>query len=669
MTGFTTEQIRNVVFLGHSGSGKTSLADSMFYKSGETNRLGSVIGGTSSSDFEPEEQRRQSSVMTAILPCPWKDTKINVLDAPGYADFAGEMLSALRVADAAVLVIAAPSGIEVGTAQAWVRLEEKALPRILVVNKLDRESTDFNQVVEDLAETWGRKCVPINVPNGVESSFTGVGSLISDSTLQEGDGADLFERLVEAVAETDDALAEKYLEGEALTADELISGLRRGVAAGEIVPIVALAATEEIGVTDLMDIIVDLLPSPDVTAKREDAPEIPEGAEANLVFKTSADPFVGKLSYFRVYGTPFTGNSEHWNANLEESERVGQVSAPRGKEQENTDEVVLGDIGVISRLNVTRTGDTLTNRDNPVTLEGIDMPEPFYGLAVTPKTQADLDKMSDALARLGEEDPSLRIARDPDTAETIIRGLGDVHVEIGVERVMRKFGVGLETSLPRIAYMETIGSTTRVEYRHKKQSGGHGQYGHVVIELSPLARGEGFNFESKVVGGNVPREYILSVQKGVVKSMEEGPVAGFPVVDIGVKLVDGSSHSVDSSGMAFEIAGGFALRQGIPQARPVLLEPIMHLRIMTPDELTGDIISDLNTKRAQILGMNPAAPGYTVIESDVPLAMVQRYATDLRAMTQGRASFDSKFTRYGEVPQQEMDRVVQQYKKEEAAAT
>ena len=370
-----------------------------------------------------------------------------------------------------------------------------------------------------------------------------------------------------------------------------------------------------------------------------------------------------------MYGKPFVANSEHWNANQEEPERVGQAYVPRGKEQETVDEVVTGDIGVVSRLNVTHTGDTLSNRANPVTLEGLDMPEPFYGLAVEAKTQADLDKMSDALARLGEEDPSLRIARDPDTAQTIIRGLGDVHVEVGVERVQRKFGVELETSLPKIHYMETIGSSARAEYRHKKQSGGHGQYGHVVVELNPLPRGEGFAFDSKVVGGNVPREYIPSVQKGVVKSMEEGPVAGFPVVDVGVTLVDGSSHSVDSSGMAFEIAGGFALRQGIPLARPVLLEPVMHLRIMTPDELTGYIISDLNTKRAQILGMNPAALGFTVIEADAPLSTVQRYTTDLRAITQGRASYEARFIRYGEVPQQEMDRVVEQYKKVEAAAT
>ena len=355
--------------------------------------------------------------------------------------------------------------------------------------------------------------------------------------------------------------------------------------------------------------------------------------------------------------------------NKDESERVGQVSAPKGKETENTDEVVTGDIGVISRLDVTGTGDTLTDKAEPVTLDGIDMPEPFYALAVTPKTQADLDKMSDSLSRLGEEDPSLHISRDPVTAESIIRGLGDVHVEIGVERVERKFGVALETSLPRIAYMETIGGSARVEYRHKKQSGGHGQYGHVVIELNPLTRGDGFVFDSKVVGGNVPREYIPAVEKGVVKSMEEGPVAGFPVVDVGVTLVDGSSHSVDSSGMAFEIAGGFALRQGIPQAHPVLLEPVMHLRIFAPDDLTGDIISDLNTKRAQIQGMNPAANRHTIIEADAPLAMVQRYATDLRAITAGRASFEATFARYGEVPQQEMDKVVQQYKKEEVAVT
>ncbi len=669
MAEFTTEQIRNVVFLGHSGSGKTSIADSMFHLAGETTRLGSVTGGTSDSDFEPEEQRRQSSVTTTILPSPWKDSKINVLDAPGYADFAGEMLCALRVADAAVLVVAAPSGIEVGTTQAWDRLEEQSLPRIVVINKIDRENTEFDLVVDEITEAWGRKCVPIQLPNGAESSFTAVGSLITDSALQEGDGAELYERLVEAVADTDEALTEKYLEGEPLTTDELISGLRTGIASGEIVPVLATAALEEIGISELMDVIVDLLPSPDVAATREDAAEIPEGAEANLVFKTSADPFVGKLSYFRVYGVPFTGNSEHWNVNQETSERVGQVSSPKGKESENTAEIVFGDIGVISRLNVTGTGDTLTDSDSPVTLEGIDLPEPYYAMAASPKTQADLDKMSDALSRLGEEDPSLSISRDPVTAETIIRGLGDVHVEIGIERIERKFGVALETSLPRIAYMETIGGSARVEYRHKKQSGGHGQFGHVVIELSPLTRGDGFVFDSKVVGGNVPREYIPAVEKGVVKSMEEGPVAGFPVVDVGVTLVDGSSHSVDSSGMAFEIAGGFALRQGIPLARPVLLEPVMHLRIMAPDDLTGDIISDLNTKRAQILGMTPAANGSTIIESDAPLSMVQRYATDLRAISAGRASFESTFIRYGEVPQQEMDRVVQQYKKEEAVAT
>ena len=664
MARFNTGQIRNVVLLGHSGSGKTSIADSMFHLSGGTTRLGSVTGGTSDSDFEPEEQRRQSSITTAILPSPWKNTKINVLDAPGYADFAGEMLSALSVADAAVLVIAAPSGIEVGALQSWERLEDRSLPRIMAVNKLDRENTDFNKVVDEISATFGRKCVPIQVPNGSEVEFTSVKSLIINSNLEGVESDDQYERLVEAIAETDDELAEKYLEGEPLTKDELMAGLRNGVSTGEIVPVVALAALEEIGVSELLEAIVELFPSPETTV----TPELPSGKVANLVFKTSADPFVGKLSYFRVYGAPFIGNTEYWNANKEESERVGQVSSQKGKDNDPTDEVVIGDIGVISRLNVTGTGDTLTDKTDPVTLDSINMPEPFYALAVTPKTQSDLDKMSDALSRLSEEDPSLNISRDPVTAESIIRGLGDVHVEISVERVERKFGVSLETSLPRIAYMETIGGSARVEYRHKKQSGGHGQYGHVVIELNPLTRGDGFLFDSKVVGGNVPREYIPAVEKGVVKSMEEGPVAGFPVVDVGVTLVDGSSHSVDSSGMAFEIAGGFALRQGIPQARPVLLEPVMHLRVFTPDDLTGDIISDLNTKRAQIQGMNPASNGHTIIEADAPLAMVQRYATDLRAITAGRASFETKFTRYGEVPQQEMDKVVEQYKKEEAPA-
>ena len=670
MPTFTTAQIRNVVLLAHSGAGKTSLAEAMFHLSGQTTRLGSVNDGTSNSDFEPEEQRRQSSIQTSILPCPWNGAKINVLDTPGYADFAGEMLSGLRVADAAVIVVSAPAGIEVGASQAWSQCEHRGLPRLVVVNKLDRENTDFDQVAAVISEAWGRKCVPVQLASGAEASFDGVRSLLTDAELQAGDGAEAYDRLVEAVAETDDDLAEKYLEGEALTPEELSAGLKAGMASGEIVPVLAAAANIEAGVSNLLDAIVSLLPSPAEAAQREGAPEIPDGAQANLVFKTSADTFVGKLSYFRVHGVPFRADSQHWNVNRSEAERVGQVYSPKGKEQELADEVVTGDIGVISRLDATRTGDTLTDKSNPVELPGVEMPEPFYGLAVAPKTKTDLDRMADAMSRLSEEDPSLRIGRDPDTNETVIRGLGDLHVETSVERIQRKFGVELETSVPKIAYKETIGGSARVEYRHKKQTGGHGQFGHVVIELKPRGRGEGFTFDSKVVGGNVPREYIASVQKGVVKSMEAGPVAGFPVVDLGVTLVDGSSHSVDSSGMSFEIAGGFALRRGIPEARPVLLEPVMHIRVLAPDDLTGDIISDLNTKRAQIQGMKPATPGHTLIEADAPQATIQRYATDLRAITQGRASFEATFSHYGEVPHQEMEKVVQQYGKEaEAAAT
>ncbi|MFW6195563.1 MAG: elongation factor G, partial [Chloroflexota bacterium] len=571
MPGFTTEQIRNVALLGHNGTGKTSLADAMSYVSGQNTRLGRVDDGTSISDFEPEEQHRHSSVQTAILPCPWNGAKINLLDTPGYADFVGEMISALHVSDAAVIVLSASAGIEVGAAQAWTRCEERSIPRLIVVNKLDRENTDFEQVVSSIQETWGRKCVPIQIPDGASESLAGVRSLLTDTDLQSGEGAEAFDRLAEAVADTDDELAEKYLEEETLSSEDLIAGLKAGVRSGAIVPVLATSVSAEVGVKELLDAIVDLLPSPADALPREDWPEVPAGAQANLVFKTSADPFVGKLSYFRVYGAPFKSDSHYWNANRSEQERVGQVFTPKGKEHESATEIATGDIGLIAKLAHTQTGDTLSEKNNPVTLPGIEFPEPFFGLAVAPKTKTDLDKMAEALSRIAEEDPSLRVDRDTDTHETVIRGVGDTHVEMTIERVQRKFGVQLETSLPRIAYRETIGAQTKVEHKHKKQSGGHGQYGHVIMQLDPLGRGEGFAFQSKVVGGNVPKEYIPSVEKGVKKAMEQGPIAGFPVVDVGVTLLDGSSHSVDSSGMAFEIAGSAALRKGIPEGKPTLL--------------------------------------------------------------------------------------------------
>lgn len=664
MASLSTEQIRNVALIAHSGAGKTSVADAMYFVSGGTNRQGKVDDKTSVSDFEPEEQNRGSSIQTAILPCEWKSTKINVLDTPGYADFKGEMLSALRVADAAIIVISAPSGIEVGSTQAWEMCEERNLPRLILVNKLDRENTSFEKAVDEIASAWGRTCVPIQRTSGNEADFKDV-AFITTSGEPEGVPSGWHERLLEAVAETDDDLTMKYLEGEALTDEELNAGLKKAIATGAMVPVLAASTENNAGITELLDAIRDLLPSPAEAVSPE--VEIPAGAQANFVFKTSADPFVGKLSYFRVYGATLKKDSQLWNAQEKENERLGQVYAPAGKEQKPVDDVVTGDIGVVPKLNVTRTFQTLCDRSNTVELPGVEMPEPVYALAAMPATAADLDKMANALSRLEDEDPSLRVERVPETGETVIRGLGDVHVSMAVERVKRKFGINLATVLPRIPYRETITTTTKAEYRHKKQSGGHGQYGHVIMEISPKERGGGFAFESKVVGGNVPREYIPSVQKGVEKAMVDGVLAGYPLVDLDVKLMDGSYHSVDSSGMSFEIAGSFALRNGVRDGNPVLLEPIMRVSVLVPDDLTGDVMSDLNSRRGRILGMNPRGQGLTLVEADVPMATMQRYATDLRAFTQSRGSFTAEFAYYDILPPMEQEKVVKQTAEKESA--
>ena len=459
------------------------------------------------------------------------------------------------------------------------------------------------------------------------------------------------ERLMEAVAETDDDLATKYLEGEAISDEELKEALSKGVASAQIAPVMPGSATLGIGVQELLEAVREYMPSPGYAASRqEDSPEAdPEGAPAALVFKTSADPYVGKISFFRVYSGAFKADSQIWNSDKNQVERVGQLFTFRGKTQEQVPQVTAGDIGVVTKLSATTTGDTLCQRDNPITLPGISFPSAHHTVAVYPRSKQDVDKMSASLARMAEEDPSLRVYRDLDTGEVLLAGLGDVHVEVTEEKIRRKFGTDLMLQTPKIPYKETITSAARVEYKHKKQTGGHGQYGHVFLELEPLPKSGGFEFGSKVVGGSVPREYFPAVEKGVVRSLEEGSVAGYPVVDIKVILYDGSFHPVDSSGMSFEIAGGYAFRKGLSLAQPVLLEPIMSASIRVPDTFTGDVTGDLNTKRARILGMTPQ-DGYTTIDVEAPQAEMLRYSTDLRSLTQGRGSFSIEFDHYEPVP-------------------
>ena len=669
------KDLRNVALLGHSGSGKTSLGEAALFTTKATTRMGTISDGNTVSDFEPEEVKRGSSIQTALLSIVDADAKINFLDTPGYDDFLGEVVSALRVVEGAVLVLAAPSGVDVGTERSWNMCEAAGIPRMFVVNKMDRENANFARNVSDIQASFGRQCIPFQVPLGDAQEFKGVVSIINPPADIPAEIADEVaaarDRLIEAAAESDDDLADRYLSGEQLSVDEVISGVRTAVLAGELVPILATSsAPEAIGVEEFLETTRSFLPSP-VDGKKARLLKGTEAAEyevdptaplAAFVFKTTADPFVGKLSVFRVYQGSVKSNSETWNSTKEQSERIGQLYLPKGKNQENVNEITAGDIGAIGKLSSTVTGDTLCSRENSVSFPRITQPVGYFRMAVTPASKDDLDKMSMALNRIVEEDPTLQFSRDANTSESLITGLGDAQIDVALEKIKRKFGADLRVKMPKVAYRETITKITNSEYRHKKQSGGHGQFGHVLIRLEPQERDQGFEFKTEVTGGRIPKEYIPSVEKGVTKGLDEGSLAGFPLVDLKAVLYDGSYHDVDSSGMSFEIASVQALKQGVGDANPVLLEPVVKLSITVPDAYTGEVISDLNGKRGRILGMNPDN-GVTLIEAEVPLAEVQRYAQDLRSVSQGRGSYSMEFDHYDQVPANLEPKVIEDVKR------
>jgi elongation factor G len=669
------KDLRNVALLGHSGSGKTSLGEAALFTTKATTRMGTISDGNTVSDFEPEEVKRGSSIQTTLLSIVDADAKINFLDTPGYDDFLGEVVSALRVVEGAVLVVAAPSGVDVGTERSWNMCEAAGIPRMFVVNKMDRENANFARNVSDIQASFGRQCIPFQVPLGDAQEFKGVVSIINPPADIPAEIADEVaaarDRLIEAAAESDDELADRYLSGEELSVDEVISGVRTAVLAGELVPILATSsAPEAIGVEEFLETTRSFLPSP-VDGKKASLLKGTEAAEyevdpaaplAAFVFKTTADPFVGKLSVFRVYQGSVKSNSETWNSNKEQSERIGQLYLPKGKNQENVNEITAGDIGAIGKLSSTVTGDTLCSRENSVSFPKIKQPVGYFRMAVTPASKDDLDKMSMALNRIVEEDPTLQFSRDANTSESLITGLGDAQIDVALEKIKRKFGADLRVKMPKVAYRETITKITNSEYRHKKQSGGHGQFGHVLIRLEPQERDQGFEFKTEVTGGRIPKEYIPSVEKGVTKGLDEGSLAGFPLVDLKAVLYDGSYHDVDSSGMSFEIASVQALKQGVGDANPVLLEPVVKLSVTVPDAYTGEVISDLNGKRGRILGMNPDN-GVTLIEAEVPLAEVQRYAQDLRSVSQGRGSYSLEFDHYDQVPANLEPKVIEDAKR------
>lgn len=679
MKTYSPENLRNVTLISHGGAGKTTIAEAMLFLTKALNRMGRVEEGNTVSDFDPEEQRRHISINTSIVPVEWEQHKLNVLDAPGFLDFVGDAKSALRVADGAVVVVDASAGPEVGTELMWQYADERELPRILFVNKMNRETARWERTLEQLRETFDARIIPLHIPIGSGEAFEGVVDLVRGTAyyrngedgkipeeLQE-QADDAAFNLMEAAAEADDELILKYLDGEELTPKEIVRGLKSGVKSGEIVPVLAGAADSAIGIDRLMAAIVGFLPSP-----AEAGPELayhpstseevtlssdPDGPLAAFVFKTISDPYVGKISYFRVYSGTLRSDAHVWNSRSGEEERLGGLYVMRGKEQIAVEALSAGDIGGAAKLDHTLTGDTLCNKDRPLRIEGIEFPQPIYFVAIRPKSQSDLDKLGPALTRLTEEDPTLHWERRNDTKQTVLGGLGETHLNVAQRRLEQKFGVQIETETPRVAYQETITQTATAQYRHKKQTGGAGQFAEVHLRVEPLPRGEGFEFDEEIFGGAISNVFLPSIEKGIKGVLEDGVIAGYPVTDIRAVAYDGKEHPVDSKDIAFQIAGREVFKLAVQNARPVLLEPIYKATINVPDQYTGDVLGDLNTRRARVLGMEQERKR-TIITAHVPLAEMLRYAIDLRSMTQGRGLYTLEFEHYQIVPEYIAEEIV-----------
>lgn len=693
MRPYSPDRIRNVAVVGHGSTGKTSLVEAMLFTAKAVDRVGKVDDGTATTDFDPEEQRRKHTINASLAPLEWKDHKINLIDAPGYPDFVGEIVGALRVAEGALVVVDAVSGVQVQTEVAWMHADRNDVSRLVVVNRLDRENASFDRTVEAVRAKFGTKVAPIQIPIGAEASFSGIVDLLEMKAHLAKNGEMVEaeipgelqlaaqaarEKLMEAAAETDDALVEKYLESGELTQEELTRGLHAGVKAGTLIPVLCASATKLIGVPLILDEIVALLPGPlerqQITAidpRSNQAVPVTPSADVPLValvFKTVADPYVGKLSYFRVYGGMLRSDSHLLNATRQKPERIGQIYYARGKQQEATPQVGPGDIGAVAKLAETGTGDTLCTRDAPLVLPRIDFPKPAISMAVEPKSKGDEDKMGASLQRLSEEDQTFHVHRDAELKQTVVSGMGESHLEIMADRLRRKFGVDVVLAPPRVPYRETIKGKAKAQGRYVKQTGGRGQYGVCFLEVEPLPRGSKFEFVDKIFGAAIPNQFIPSVEKGVRKALEEGVLAGHRFVDVRVILYDGKYHDVDSSDIAFQIAGSMAFKDAATQAGLVLLEPVMDLAVRVPEEQMGDVIGDLNAKRGRILGMEPQGDGTTIVRAQVPQAEVLRYASDLRSMTGGRGTFEMTFSHYEEVPPHVAERVVADARQQKAEA-
>lgn len=690
MAKYEPSSLRNIAIVGHGATGKTSLCEALLFVSGKTDRMGRVDEGTSSLDFEPEEQKRHISISAAVSFLDWDKHRINILDTPGDANFATDTINVMRVADSAMIVVDAVGGIEFQTEKVWEYADQFSLPRMIYINKMDRERADFFSAVDSVKKKLGKKATPVFLPIGAEEAFNGVIDLlnmkalifegakgtfkIADIPSALADEAKAYhDSMVEDIAEGDEALMDKYLEAGELSLEELKTGLRRAVVAGELIPVACGSATKTFGIKPILDLIADCMPSPvdrgpavgHVPGKDEKVERKPEIGEpfSGFVFKTLADPYAGKLTLFRVYSGSVSSDFNFYNSNRKTSERFGNFFFLEGKTQKPTDSLVAGDIAAVAKLKETTTGDTICDEKAPILFEKTPAIPPIMSFAVQPKTKGDEEKIMSSLHRLIEEDPSITVNRNEQTKEIILSGMGQVHIEVAVERMKRKFGVDVSLNIPKVPYKETIKGKTKVQGKYKKQSGGRGQFGDTWLEIEPLPRGGGFEFVDKIVGGVIPRQYIPAVEKGIVEAMLEGVVAGYPVVDVRVSLVFGSYHTVDSSEMAFKIAGSMGFKKGVLDCQPTLLEPIVNIDIEIPEEYMGDVIGDLNSRRGRVSGMETKG-SHQIIKGQVPLAEVLSYAPDLRSITSGRGTFTYTHSHYEEVPPFLAEKIITAAKKD-----
>lgn len=682
---YKSAKLRSVGIVGHGGAGKTSVVEALLFNAGAITRMGRVDDGTTIADFEPEEIKRKVTISAALAPCEWHDHKINFIDTPGYADFVGEVKSTLRAVDSTLVVLCAASGVEVETEKTWQYASELNLPRIAFINKMDRENADFYSVIQDMQSKFGANVLPIQLPIGAEDDFKGLIDLVTMKTIGSQNieedipealkekALELRQNLIEAAAESDDDLLAKYLDGEELAEDEIKLGLAKGICQARIFPVLCGAALKNTGVQQIMNAILDYIPSPEVSTFLGTHPVSKEPVERKtsdgfsaFVFKTTADPFVGRLSYIRVVSGSMKPDSMIYNASKEKTERIGNLFTLRGKHQEALNVIHAGDIAVVAKLQESVTGDSLCEKDKPIIFEPITFPKPMFTMCIEAKNKGDEDKIGNALNRLMDEDKTFKVTKNLETKQLLISGLGELHTDIMAERMKRKFGVDVSLSDPKVPYRETIRGSVKIEGKHKKQSGGHGQYGHVWLQLDPLPMGANFEFVDSIFGGAVPRQYIPAVEKGVREALVGGVLGGYPMVDVKVTLYDGSYHNVDSSEMAFKIASTMALRKGALQAKPALLEPICNVSINVPDSFMGDVIADLNSKRGRIQGMEPIGQGMGTIKAQVPMSEMFRYAIDLRSITQGRGYFDLNFSHYEEVPQRIAEMIIATSKKDKS---